>query len=54
YLMVRNVPALGCVDDLLRLFSAHGPIEEHRMMDEEDAPPFTDVVWLKFAHLHHA
>ncbi|CAI5995110.1 unnamed protein product [Closterium sp. NIES-64] len=54
YLMVRNVPALGCVDDLLRLFSAHGPVEEHRMMDEEDAPPFTDVVWLKFTHLHHA
>ncbi|CAI5473615.1 unnamed protein product [Closterium sp. Yama58-4] len=54
YLMVRNVPALGCVGDLLRLFSAHGPIEEHRMMDEEDAPPFTDVVWLKFTHLHHA
>ncbi|CAI5512024.1 unnamed protein product, partial [Closterium sp. Naga37s-1] len=54
YLMVRNVPALGCVGDLLRLFSAHGPIEEHRMMDEEDAPAFTDVVWLKFTHLHHA
>ncbi|CAI7817593.1 unnamed protein product, partial [Closterium sp. NIES-54] len=54
YLMVRNVPALGCVGDLLRLFSVHGPIEEHRMMDEEDAPAFTDVVWLKFTHLHHA
>ncbi|GJP41247.1 hypothetical protein CLOM_g913 [Closterium sp. NIES-68] len=53
-LMVRNVPALGCADDLIRLFAAHGPIHQHRMMDEEDAAPFTDVVWIKFAHINHA
>lgn len=28
YLIVRNVPALGCGDDLLNLFASYGDIEE--------------------------
>ncbi|XP_019449264.1 PREDICTED: RNA-binding protein 48 [Lupinus angustifolius] len=48
YLTVRNVPALGCGDDLLQLFSAHGEVEECKPMDAEDCEPFTDVYWIKF------
>lgn len=28
YLIVRNVPALGCIDELVKLFALYGPIEE--------------------------
>lgn len=29
YLIVRNVPALGCIDELVKLFALYGPIEEY-------------------------
>jgi hypothetical protein len=29
YLVVRNVPALGCIDELVKLFALYGPIEEY-------------------------
>jgi hypothetical protein len=28
YMIVRNVPALGCGDDLMRLFMTYGEVEE--------------------------
>lgn len=28
YLVVRKVPALGCGDDLMRLFATYGEVEE--------------------------
>ncbi|KAK7287300.1 hypothetical protein RIF29_00523 [Crotalaria pallida] len=48
YLTVKNVPALGCGDDLLQLFSSYGEVEECKPMDAEDCEPFTDVYWIKF------
>ncbi|KAK7320079.1 hypothetical protein RJT34_04810 [Clitoria ternatea] len=54
YLIVKNVPALGCGDDLLRLFSTHGEIDECKPMDAEDCEPFTDVYWIKFNHFTSA
>ncbi|KAK6922245.1 RNA recognition motif domain [Dillenia turbinata] len=54
YLVVRNVPALGCGDDLLRLFSSYGEIEECKPMDAEDCEPFTDVYWIKFHFVNNA
>lgn len=48
YLIVRNVPALGCGDDLLQLFSSYGEVEECKPMDAEDCEQFTDVYWIKF------
>lgn len=29
YLIVRNVPSLGCGDDLLKLFASYGEVEEY-------------------------
>lgn len=26
---MRNVPALGCIDELVKLFALYGPIEEY-------------------------
>lgn len=54
YLIVRNVPALGCVDELVKLFALYGPVEEYRMMDEEECEEFTDVYWLKFSSISNA
>ncbi|XP_030548053.1 RNA-binding protein 48-like [Rhodamnia argentea] len=48
YLVVRNVPALGCGDELLELFATYGDVEECKPMDEEDCEPYTDVYWIKF------
>ncbi|KAH7415206.1 hypothetical protein KP509_14G032800 [Ceratopteris richardii] len=28
YLIVKNVPALGCIEELVKLFGSYGPIEE--------------------------
>ncbi|BBM96916.1 RNA-binding protein 48 [Marchantia polymorpha subsp. ruderalis] len=54
YLIVKNVPALGCVDELVKLFGLYGPIEEYRTLDEEDCEPFTDVYWIKYSKLGNA
>ncbi|XP_022152542.1 RNA-binding protein 48-like [Momordica charantia] len=48
FLIVRNVPALGCGDDLLKLFSSYGNVEECKPMDAEECDEFTDVYFVKF------
>ncbi|KAK0575025.1 hypothetical protein LWI29_032771 [Acer saccharum] len=54
YLIVRNVPAIGCGDDLLKLFASYGDIEECKPMDAEDCERFTDVYWIKFRLVSNA
>ncbi|XP_059656136.1 uncharacterized protein LOC132303077 [Cornus florida] len=54
YLIVRNVPALGCGDELSKLFATYGDIEECKPMDDEDCEPFTDVYWIKFRQANNA
>ncbi|GAV92349.1 RRM_5 domain-containing protein [Cephalotus follicularis] len=54
YLVVKNVPALGCGNDLLKLFASYGDIEECKPMDEEDCEPYTDVYWIKFCLVSNA
>ncbi|XP_045823499.1 RNA-binding protein 48-like isoform X1 [Trifolium pratense] len=54
YLIVRNVPALGCGNDMLQLFSTCGEVEECKPMDAEDCEQFTDVYWIKFCLFSNA
>nr|GMC62333.1 RNA-binding protein 48-like [Ipomoea batatas] len=54
FLIVRNVPALGCGDDLAKLFTTYGEVEECKPMDAEDCEPFTDVYWIKFQRIDNA
>ncbi|KAF5175335.1 Rna-binding protein [Thalictrum thalictroides] len=54
YLIIKNVPALGCGDDILKLFQTYGEIEDFKPMDEEDCEPFTDVYWIKFLQISNA
>ncbi|ANM69121.1 pentatricopeptide (PPR) repeat-containing protein [Arabidopsis thaliana] len=54
YMIVRNVPALGCGDDLMRLFMTYGEVEECKPMDAEDCAEFTDVYWIKFRLITNA
>ncbi|KAH6805221.1 RNA-binding family protein [Perilla frutescens var. frutescens] len=54
YLIVRNVPSLGCGDELLKLFSTYGPVSECKPMDAEDCEQYTDVYWIKFHQLNNA
>ncbi|KAK5818107.1 hypothetical protein PVK06_023038 [Gossypium arboreum] len=50
----RNVPALGCGDDLLKLFANYGDVEECKPMDAEDCKQFTDVYWIEFQLISNA
>ncbi|KAF7087711.1 hypothetical protein CFC21_090875 [Triticum aestivum] len=54
YLVVRNVPALGCGDELGSVFAAYGPLEECKPMDAEDCEEYTDVYFIKFAQVSNA
>ncbi|KAG6396497.1 hypothetical protein SASPL_142648 [Salvia splendens] len=54
YLIVRNVPSLGCGDELLKLFSTYGPVAECKPMDAEECEAYTDVYWIKFHQLSNA
>ncbi|KAK3017110.1 hypothetical protein RJ639_006960 [Escallonia herrerae] len=54
YLIVRNVPALGCGDELSNLFASYGEVEECKPMDAEDCEPYTDVYWIKFRQVNNA
>ncbi|KAI5070289.1 hypothetical protein GOP47_0014632 [Adiantum capillus-veneris] len=54
YLIVKNVPALGCIEELVKLFGSYGPIDEYRLMDEEDCEPYTDIYWIKFVKISNA
>ncbi|CAM0146320.1 unnamed protein product [Urochloa decumbens] len=54
YLIVRNVPSLGCGDDLANLFGTYGPVEECKPMDAEDCEPYTDVFFIKFSQVSNA
>lgn len=54
YLIVRNVPSLGCGDEVLRLFSTYGEVEECKPMDGEDCELYTDVYWIKFRQVINA
>ncbi|SPT16516.1 unnamed protein product [Triticum aestivum] len=54
YLIVRNVPSLGCGDELGTLFSSDGPLEECKPMDAEDCEEYTDVFFIKFSQLSNA
>lgn len=54
YLIVRNVPSLGCGDQLASLFGTYGPVEECTPMDAEDCEPYTDVFFIKFSQVSNA
>uniref|UniRef100_A0A9I9CZ73 RNA-binding protein 48 n=1 Tax=Cucumis melo TaxID=3656 RepID=A0A9I9CZ73_CUCME len=54
YLIVRNVPALGCGDGLHKLFSSYGNLEECKPMDAEECDEFTDVYFVKFHSVTNA
>lgn len=50
YLIVENVPALGLVENLLKLCSSFGPVQSHRLLDDHaSATNYCDVVWIQFA-----
>ncbi|CAH2080533.1 unnamed protein product [Thlaspi arvense] len=51
---MQNVPALGCEDELSKLFGSYGDVEECKPMDDEDCEPFTDVYWIKFHQVSNA
>ncbi len=66
YLIVKNIPAIGVVDELLARFEEYGHVEEylqshpvdltprHRLLDEMECEEFTDICRIKFQHIESA
>ncbi|ETK79961.1 hypothetical protein F441_14491 [Phytophthora nicotianae CJ01A1] len=68
YVVVRNVPALGVIEDLLKRLSLYGKVCEYRLLDHaddreaalqfEDASnddsEFTDTVWVQYETVNNA
>ncbi|NXI98504.1 RBM48 protein, partial [Psophia crepitans] len=54
YLLVRGVPALGVMKDLVEQFALYGAIEEYHALDEYPAEQFTEVYLIKFQKLQCA
>jgi len=55
YLIVQNVPSLGATEDLLKLFSLYGRIDQWRYLDEcKMKEEFTEAYWIKFEFIANA
>ncbi|EEY70674.1 uncharacterized protein PITG_06151 [Phytophthora infestans T30-4] len=68
FVVVRNVPALGVIDDLLKRLSLYGKICEYRLLDHaddretalqfeepsNDDSEFTDTVWVQYQTVNNA
>jgi HEPN domain-containing protein len=54
YLIATNVPSLGVHNELVKLFSIYGNIEEHKMLDEYPCEKFCETILLKFAKIECA
>jgi len=54
FVIVKNVPALGAQEELIKLFALYGTIVEYRLLDEENTTEFTDVYWVKFERVEEA
>ncbi|RHY96901.1 hypothetical protein DYB35_004907 [Aphanomyces astaci] len=49
FILVRNIPALGATDELLRRLAEFGTVERHRLEDDhDDASEYVDVLWIQF------
>ncbi|XP_028820157.1 RNA-binding protein 48 [Denticeps clupeoides] len=48
FVLVQGVPAIGVMEELVRLAALYGPVEEYRALDEYPAERFTEVYLLKF------
>ncbi|OQS00639.1 hypothetical protein ACHHYP_03292 [Achlya hypogyna] len=55
YLIVRNIPALGAIDELVARLGLYGVVEEWRLLDDDDdATEFLDVLWLRYETINNA
>ncbi|OWZ15664.1 hypothetical protein PHMEG_00010658 [Phytophthora megakarya] len=68
YVVVRNVPALGVIEDLLKRLSLYGKVCEYRLLDhaddreealryentDHDDNEFTDTVWVQYETVNNA
>ena len=54
YLLLQGVPALGVVDDLIKLCALYGAVEEYRILHEYPTEDFLQVIWVKYQRLQAA
>ncbi|XP_038047354.1 uncharacterized protein LOC119721369 [Patiria miniata] len=54
YLIIQGVPDIKVTEELLKLFSLYGTIEEYRILEDFPAEAFTKVYWVKYVELQAA
>ena len=54
YLIVANIPSVSVHQQLLKLFSIYGIVEEHKMLDEYPCESFCETMLIKFAKIPNA
>eukprot|EP00898_Chlorokybus_atmophyticus_P004851 jgi/Chlat1/5367/Chrsp35S05212 len=54
YVIVRNVPAVRVIGELIAEFGAFGEILEYKELTDEAREEFTQVVWIKYANIQSA
>ncbi|KAJ8024422.1 RNA-binding protein 48 [Holothuria leucospilota] len=56
YILVKEVPKISNIkDEVLKLFSLYGTIQEYRILDSHpDAEEFSTVFWIKYTHIQSA
>ena len=54
YLLVQGVPAINVTDELLKLLSLYGTIDEYRILEDYPAEAFTKVYWIKYTSIQAA
>ena len=54
YLIIRNIPQLDLIDELLRLLGQFGEIKSNRKLVDIKAEPFTDTLWVQFKDIDDA
>lgn len=54
YLLVVNIPSIGVHNELVKLFSTYGNIDEHKILDEYPCEKFCETILIKFAKIENA
>ena len=54
YVLLQGVPALGVVNDLIKLCALYGAVEEYRILHDYPTEDFMQVIWVKYQKLQAA
>lgn len=54
YIVVKDIPALGNIEQIIHHFQYYGTIQDFGALDEIDQAAFTDTVWILYEDIYCA